>query len=142
MSPHSSGSHRIADIVQHEKLDGSGSLKSIIGVDTSHHSEETGIWNWRGKGWLVWVTSHWEVLGWGERKIGDGAVERWAVTWFAPTLFTKEGIDVYSDRREGLSEETAREVVDALKKIEVKELADMVQQDLKPVAIVLPWKEK
>jgi hypothetical protein len=143
LPPHSSGAHRVSDLVEHEKLDGSGGLKSILGADTSANSTETGIWNWRGKGALFWVTSHWEVLGWGERKIGDGEeVERWVVTWFAPTLFTKEGIDIYSDRKEGLSEATARDIVEALKKIEAKDVAEMVEKDIKPVAIVLPWKEK
>jgi hypothetical protein len=143
MPDHSSGAHRISDLVQHEKLNGSGNLKSILGIDTSSNKDETGVWNWRGKGMLFWVTSHWEVLGWGERPTGtNGEVERWAVTWFAPTPFTKAGIDVYSDRREGLSEQTAKEVVEALKKMDVKEVAQLVQEDIKPVAIVLPWKEK
>lgn len=51
-------------------------------------------------------------------------------------------MDVYCDRREGLSEATYRGIEEALKKVEAKELADMVAKDMQPVEIKLPWIEK
>lgn len=89
------------------------------------------------------ASSHWEILGWGERprEGGDGK-ERWAVTWFAPTLFTKEGVDIYSDRKEGLSEETLGEIMAALKGCGVKAVGEMCERDMRAVEISLPWKER
>lgn len=122
------------------KKTSSGPLKTVEGIDTS---DSKGGWDWRGKSWLFFVGSHWEVLAWGEATTtndqGDDVTERWAVTWFAPTVFTKEGIDVYCDRREGLSDSTYAAILDALKKVGVKELVDMVDKDMRAVEIRLPW---
>ncbi|TDZ39680.1 hypothetical protein C8034_v011083 [Colletotrichum sidae] len=136
------GTARIDDLVEYEsnKSTPSTGVKSVKGVDTASKAGDTFAWDWRGKGWLFFVGSHWEVLGWGEKEV-NGAVERWAVTWFAPTLFTKEGVDVYCDRKEGLSEATYQEVLGALKGLEAKEVGEMVEKDMLPVEISLPWKE-
>lgn len=57
-------------------------------------------WHWKGRGWLfITGGSRWEVLGWGEYE-----GERWIVTWFEASLFTPAGLDIYSERKEGLSE--------------------------------------
>ncbi|KAF3343604.1 DUF185 domain-containing protein [Verticillium dahliae VDG2] len=94
-----------------------------------------------GAGLLFFVSSHWEVLGCGERPLPGGGVERWAVTWFAPTLFTKEGVDVYCDRSEGISEEAYAEVLAALRGLEARAVVDLVEADMRPVEIRLPWLE-
>lgn len=137
---------RIDDLVEYENRSGKGGVKSVAGVDTaSSNNNNNTSWDWRGKGLLFFVTSHWEVLGWGERPLASGAgagVERWAVTWFAPTLFTAEGLDVYCDRAEGLSAETAALVLAALKEMGVERLAAMVEKDMQPVDISLPWETK
>ncbi|KAL1877587.1 hypothetical protein VTK73DRAFT_8496 [Phialemonium thermophilum] len=146
---------RMGDQVEYEARDGKSSgVSSVVGVDTAGASApgaspSTCVWNWRGRGWLFFVTSKWEVLGWGERPLGSGAngdgeqgVERWIVTWFAPTLFTKEGVDVYSDRREGGSPELVEEILQALKTHKAKPLAEMCEKDMRPVQINLPWEEK
>ncbi|KAG6008509.1 hypothetical protein E4U21_004349 [Claviceps maximensis] len=130
---------RIDDLVEYEPTNKSGVLKCVAGVDTQAAG---GGWNWRGKGWLFFVTSHWEVLGWGENTTAEGKTERWAVTWFAPTVFTKEGVDVYSDCAEGLSEELYGRIEAALRKSEATDVADMTVKDMKPVEITLPWAEK
>ena len=99
------------------------------------------------------AASHWEVLGWGGRagvqsavgegtgastadswgdEVGDGGEEsaregRWAVTYFAKTLFTPAGIDVYSRDPGGLGDEKVEQIKEALVKSEdeaVKKLAD------------------
>lgn len=134
------GRTRIDDLVEYEPTSKTGVLKTVEGVDTQ--ASNGAGWDWRGKGWLFFVSSHWEVLGWGEETAQDGSKERWAVTWFAPTVFTKEGIDIYSDKKEGVSEGLYSKIEAALKKIEAKELVDMVGKDMQPVEIKLPWTEK
>ncbi|KAL1890611.1 hypothetical protein Sste5346_008127 [Sporothrix stenoceras] len=141
-----SGRPRNEDRVEYESNKGSGpkKIKSVEGNNVGGATGD-GTFDWRGKSWLFFVTSHWEILGWGERPLaGDkpGEVERWVVTWFAPTLFTKEGIDFYSDRREGLSAETTAALQTAIEKTAQwpAPLATLAK-DLLPVDINLPWSE-
>ena len=68
--------------------------------------------------------SHWEVLGWGSGEHVDTS-EDWVVTYFAKTLFTPAGIDLYSRRKEGLSEETTNAVRKALQGMEYKDLTKL-----------------
>ncbi|EHK15526.1 uncharacterized protein TRIVIDRAFT_38889 [Trichoderma virens Gv29-8] len=138
LPPKADGRLRIDDLVEYEPSDKDTALKSVAGIDT----QSPGGWDWRGKGWLFFVGSHWELLGWGEEALADGRTERWAVTWFAPTLFTKEGLDIYSDQREGLSEATYGKIDQALRGLDAKALVDMVAQDMRPVEIKLPWAQK
>ncbi|GAD99757.1 conserved hypothetical protein [Paecilomyces variotii No. 5] len=108
---------RLDDQVTYQTCQG-GSVKTVHGVnrpvsmphqdrDTSTNSNpEAGSWSyhWRGKGWLMIVSSRWEVLGYGSvpGAVGadctnsDGHSIDWAVTYFAKTLFTPEGIDIYA----------------------------------------------
>lgn len=135
---------RIDDKVEYESLGGDGkggSVKSVSGVDTAETAGDGSVWMWRGKRWLALLSSHWELLGWGERTLADGSTERWMVSWFAATTFTKEGLDILSDRREGPSEETAEAVLAALKALEARPVAELVAKEMLPVAINLPWKE-
>ncbi|UNI19888.1 hypothetical protein JDV02_006032 [Purpureocillium takamizusanense] len=140
MPPKADGRPRVDDLVEYEPTDKQAVRKTVQGVDTQ--ADAARGWDWRGKGWLFFVGSHWEVLGWGEETAADGARERWAVTWFAPTLFTKEGVDVYCDRREGLSEATYKRVEEALTKLGAAPVVAMVEKDMRPVEIKLPWTEK
>ncbi|KAK7746725.1 hypothetical protein SLS53_001912 [Cytospora paraplurivora] len=134
---------RVFDLVEYEKSNGKGGVKTVEGVDTTASgSGATGAWDWKGKGVLGFVTSHWEILGWGERDLGEGEKERWVVTWFAPTLFTKEGVDLYSDRKEGMSPALAGEILAALKGSAAEGVAAMVEKDMRQVEIKLPWMEK
>lgn len=135
---------RLDDLVEYEKSTGKGGVKTVEGIDTAASEQgSTGSWDWKGKGMLGFVSSHWEVLGWGERAAEEGGgTERWAVTWFAPTLFTKEGIDLYSDRKEGMSPALAGEILAGLKVLGAKEIAEMVEANMKQVEIKLPWMEK
>jgi hypothetical protein len=134
-----------------------GRLKCIAGVDTASAAGDAGAWDWRGTGLLFWVGSHWEVLGWGERAVPSGGggedgegggeggeVERWVVTWFAPTAFTAEGVDVYSDRRDGGSKDLMAEVLAQLGRVTEGKgrLGEIVARDMREVAIQLPWKER
>ncbi|KAI0970827.1 hypothetical protein F4678DRAFT_104741 [Xylaria arbuscula] len=129
------------NIVEYEKSNGKGGVKSVLGTEKPD-PKVPAAWNWRGKGWLVIASSHWEILGWGEQPLSSGqGVERWAVTWFAPTLFTEEGIDLYSDRREGLQKETADRIIETLKKLDAPKLVQLVEKKITEVSISLPWKE-
>lgn len=150
---------RLSDLVEYEALSGAGRVKRISGVDTASRAGDTAAWDWRGSGLLFFVGSHWEVLGWGEQPVaattstttsggdgdgeGPGEVERWVVTWFAPTVFTAEGLDVYSDRPGGASEGLVAEVLAELGRVtEGKgKLGEMVANDMREVAVQLPWKE-
>ncbi|KAJ1338563.1 hypothetical protein MN608_01423 [Microdochium nivale] len=136
---------KIDDLVEYEKKGGSGGLKTVAGVDTAD-AGAVAAWDWRGKGWLMIASSHWEVLGWGERPCadGEGGVERWAVTWFAATLFTKEGLDIYSDRKEGPSKETVDGIMTAFNDLEesAPRVTGLVKESMEVVHISLPWKEK
>ena len=107
---------QIGDLVEYEPTKSAKpKLKNVRGVDTVAES-----FKWRGSSWLFFVTSRWEILGWGEVLSADGkeVVERWVVTWFAATTFTKEGIDFYSDRKEGMSKETYERIVEGLNGLE------------------------
>ena len=119
-------------------------VKSVEGVNTASVARD-GTFDWRGKSWLFFVTSHWEILGWGERPVAGGKpgeVERWAVTWFAPTFFTKEGIDIYCDRREGVSAETLAAIQTAMTTtVQWPTPLATLAKGLLPVDINLPWSE-
>ncbi len=133
---------RVDDLVEYESLSGKGGVKSVAGVDTAVSAADSSVWTWRGKGWMFFLSSHWEILGWGERTLEDGRIERWLVTWFAATTFTKEGLDILSDRKEGTSEGTVKEVLAALQRLEAKPVAELCAKDMLPVAISVPWKER
>ena len=133
----SNGKLKLDDLVQYQPLN-SDSWKKVEGIDTQA-GDSTGEWNWRGKGWLIIAGSHWEVLGWGrgfaDQQSGDARGEgddeehnkgQWAVTYFAKTLFTPAGIDVYARDPAGLGEELVEEIKEALTRSEdegVKKLA-------------------
>ncbi|KAI0884549.1 uncharacterized protein GGS22DRAFT_163782 [Annulohypoxylon maeteangense] len=132
------------NLVEYEKRSGKGGVKTVVGIEKPD-PVIPGAWTWRGKGMLAIASSHWEVLGWGERPLAgvDGGVERWAVTWFAPTLFTQEGVDIYSDRKEGLSKKTADEIIQVLKELkDAPKVVELVGKHMQEVDINLPWKER
>ncbi|SPO03380.1 uncharacterized protein DNG_06063 [Cephalotrichum gorgonifer] len=136
--PPTSASHpRVTDAVRYQSK-GQRKVSTIKGIDTA--ADDTTVWDWRGSGLLKPISCRWELLGWGERTQADGTVERWAVTWFAKTLFTEEGIDVYCDRREGMSEGTAAAIRGALEGLGREELASLAKERLEAVAIDLSMK--
>jgi len=103
---------KLDDIVSYQSL-GSAKMKTVRGIDTAS-GKDSGAWDWRGKGWLMIASSHWEVLGYGDLEEG----QQWAVTYFAKTLFTPAGIDVYSRMKEGLSEAVMVGIKEALAAVE------------------------
>lgn len=120
---------RLDDLVSYQALD-SDKKKEVRGVDSP---VANGAYSWRGKGWLKIASSRWEILGWGKGAPKDssdtGAEEEssgkstqedwdWVVTYFAKTLFTPAGIDIYSRRPEGLSRQTVEGLKSALMELE------------------------
>ena len=99
---------RLDSTVSYQPLT-SDKLKTVHGVETAS-GKDTGAWDWRGKGWLMIASSHWEVLGWGDLE-GEG---QWAVTYFAKTLFTPAGIDIYAREKNGLPGEVVEGIKSAL----------------------------
>ncbi|KAG8527891.1 uncharacterized protein KY384_006807 [Bacidia gigantensis] len=116
--PSASNKDQIEDIVSYQTLS-SDKEKTVLGIDTRGAS--TGEWDWRGKGWLKIASSHWEVLGYGDLEGGG----QWAVTYFAKTLFTPAGIDVYSRSKEGVGEEILEGIKGALAKSEDSGVRDL-----------------
>lgn len=116
---------RLDDVVTYQGLN-SDSVSTVHGVDkASGGAGVTDVWDWRGKGWLMIASSHWEVLGWGQGNTAQD--EAWVVTYFAKTLFTPAGIDIYSRRAEGLKQETVGQIKKSLSEIdsaEFRTLAD------------------
>jgi len=106
---------QIDDLVEYENTPG-GKTKSVHGVDTpsvAPNGTSALAYDWRGKGLLKIAGSHWEILGYGEEANGNA----WIVTCFAKTLFTPQGIDVYSRKSEGLQEQTMDSIKAAMKEI-------------------------
>lgn len=116
---------RLDDLVTSQPLHGD-KVSSIRGVDKASGSGESrGEWDWRGKGWLMIASSHWEVLGWGEEEHNNG--NKWAVTAFAKTLFTPAGIDVYSQSRAGVLLETLEGIKSALAQVDDQDVQKMAK---------------
>ena len=111
-SPALDGTNKLDDLVSYQSLT-SDKVKTLAGIDTAN-GKDTGTWGWRGKGMLMLVSSHWEVLGYGDLE----AEQQWAVTYFSKTLFTPAGIDIYSRKKEGPSEAFLAAVKEALAGIE------------------------
>ncbi|KAI9766475.1 MAG: hypothetical protein M1839_004896 [Geoglossum umbratile] len=113
-----SNRHRLDDSISYQDLN-SDKIKTIHGIDKTSRSGNTGTWGWRGTGTLFFITSHWEVLGWGGCEDDDPETvligkecgplpiteehNDWIVTYFAKTLFTPAGIDIYSRSKDGVS---------------------------------------
>ena len=118
----------IDDLVTYQPLS-SEHKKTVRGVDkpfcvpggTVSDTEASLGYHWRGKGWLMIASSKWEILGYGNE---EGSTTEWAITYFAKTLFTPAGIDIYSRDPTGLRPETVEGIKNALAKDEdLKELA-------------------
>ena len=109
LSPSSSGLSRLDDVASYQTLS-SDKIQTIHGIDKA----SPGGWDWRGTGWLKVASSHWEILGYGELDGGD----RWAVSYFAKTMFTPAGIDVLSRKKEGVAADVLEAVKRALEELQ------------------------
>lgn len=141
LPPAAGGNPRISDLVAYQSK-GSTKVKTVSGADTAVAAAggDLTAWNWRGSGLLKPISCPWEMIGWGERVDAEGRTEKWAVTWFAKTLFTEEGLDIYTDRREGMSEELEGLILAALATVGVESLQQLVAKNMQKVAIDLAAK--
>jgi hypothetical protein len=121
LPPSPNGITKVDDLVEYQKSN-SSKIKSVHGIDTPTPGDP-GAWDWRGRGWLVIASSHWECLGFG--RVDDG--NEWVVTYFAKTLFTPAGIDVYSRRREGLEGVVVDGILGALRGLGIEEIGGLVE---------------
>ncbi len=107
-------------------------LKTVQGVNTLAQSEQQGVWDWRGSGWVKVVSNHWEILGHGCRE-GGGDAGRWIVIHTQKSFFTPAAVHVYSRSKKALPEETKEMLKAALAQLqELKGLVEdvfQVQQD-------------
>lgn len=81
----------------------------------------------RGKGWLMIASSKWQLLGYHVVPYSSPAPPEepeWVVTYFASTLFTPAGLDIYSRTSTALSDEFVKRIVEETEKVggEVAEL--------------------
>ena len=119
LSPDSSGTMRMDDLVRYQAI-GSEKVKTVHGVDTPTPGNP-GAWDWRGKGWLRIVSSHWECLGF-ETAADDNP---WLVTYFAKTPFTPAGIDIYSRSPAGLPQPLIDAILTTLQGLGVEEITQL-----------------
>ena len=121
-TPPSGGTVQFDDVVEYYAKSTSARSR-VVGVDTlivdpldsSRHSASASKpaqtrYNWRGRGWLFWVTSRWQILGCSADPSPENA-GAWAVTYFAKTLFTPEGLDLYCRSAEGLPADVVAEIL-------------------------------
>ena len=118
----SAGVQKMDDLVQYQAID-SEKIKSVHGIDAPTPGTP-GAWDWRGKGWLMIASSHWECLGFGRTDDGN----QWIVTYFDKTLFTPAGIDIYSRSKEGVTQTTIQQILDALRELGVEDIIDLVNR--------------
>lgn len=139
-----SSPQRLEDEVAYYTI-GSTKRSTVVGIDTAcgeGEGGELGAFDWRGKGWLKLVSSHWEVLGWGyvgeggehgsseERREAPAGEEeeegkeedKWMMTWFSKTVFTPAGIDVYARTKGGHAGWVVEKLREALAGMEDEEM--------------------
>ncbi|KIR74296.1 hypothetical protein I310_01898 [Cryptococcus deuterogattii CA1014] len=86
------GSKTYTSKCQNKEPSGRADDIAVKGTDTLSPASNGATFDWKGKGLLFFVHSHWEVLGYG-KDVEQGL--EWAVTYFSKTLFTPAGIDIY-----------------------------------------------
>lgn len=137
-SPGSNGCLKVRHTTKCEPLYGKGAIKSTSGTSTAvSKGDAVSGWEAKGKG-LLKASTRWEILGWGDIKDYTGAVvESWMIVWYP------SGVEIMSNRKQGLGSETSEHCVTALKTLPkaAAKLRNQVVMDLRVVEIGLPWKE-
>lgn len=128
----------LVEVVDYEKRGFRMSTPSIS-VKPNH---DLPSWKRRGKGWRKVENVQWEILGWGERQ-GPEGLERWLVIWTDSGLLSKEGVDIYCDRPEGLGEETFDEIMKSLYDVlDAPKFARFLRENLKEVEVQQPCRPR
>jgi hypothetical protein len=76
----------------------------------------------RGKGLLMIATSRWQLLGFHVSsspgaEATDAEDPEWVVTYFASTLFTPAGLDIYSRQNHGLSDKFVESLIEDIRSL-------------------------
>jgi len=116
---------QLDDIVEYRaKTDPPTSKRStVIGVDTLLAPSCPGgvgsRFKWRGKGWLMIASSRWQILGCQCQPLDSAtpgtSTPEWALTYFAKTLFTPAGMDIYARTPEGLPDVLLQAIISKAK---------------------------
>jgi hypothetical protein len=123
LPPSPSGIAQLDDLVQYQGIN-SSKIKPMRGIDMPMPGAP-GAWDWCGNGWLVIASSHWECLGCGRADDGNERV----MTYFAKTVFTSAGIDLYSRRREGLEGVVVDGILGTSRGLSIEEIGRLVEGD-------------
>jgi len=89
------------------------SPSTVAGIDRLEQGAAA-RWKWRGKGLLMIATSRWQLLGFNIHTSADSDEPEWVVTYFASTLFTPAGLDIYSRSKDGLSDQFVEGLVEGI----------------------------
>ncbi|KAF7347708.1 hypothetical protein MVEN_01528000 [Mycena venus] len=98
------------------------SPSTVKGIDRLEKGA-SGRWKWRGKGLLMIATSKWQLLGFNVSPTVQAASEpseskpndpEWVITYFASTLFTPAGLDIYSRSKDALSDEFIQGLIEEI----------------------------
>ncbi|GAA99663.1 uncharacterized protein L969DRAFT_47938 [Mixia osmundae IAM 14324] len=97
-------------------------------------------WRWRGKGFLMPITSDWQILGLHLAKEHPLPPDRdeWIVSYFQATLFSPAGLDIYA--RTGsppVDSERMDKIIKALQSVEDTTVAKLAK-DIFPISHDLP----
>ena len=80
-------------------------------LNNSSHTHNPYLWSWRGAGLIKFVSSKWEVLGYGGDDDGPHPEEdddqqhgeiQWIVSHAQKSVFTPEHVNVFTRAKEGL----------------------------------------
>ncbi|PNS17988.1 hypothetical protein CAC42_3947 [Sphaceloma murrayae] len=121
---------RLDDLATYQTLT-SDKVMTVHGLNKALDPKRRDAWGWRGRGLLMVASSHWEILGSGyeaaeSNQHGDSERGEWLVTFFAKTIVTPAGLDIYSRSKKGLNPITVQRIENELAKVdndEIKELA-------------------
>jgi hypothetical protein len=116
-----SGNTSLDDLITYQTLTSPG-LQTMRGTD-SPCPGKPGDWTWRGNGWLKFVTSNWQILGFGELE----ECGHWVVVFAQKSLLSPAVINVYTRRKDGLDEEKLRELKRRLRCLGDGKWGDLVE---------------
>lgn len=114
---------QLDDLITYQTLE-SRKSQTMHGTDTPS-AAGLGSWTWRGNGWLKFVTSQWEILGY-EALEREGKEGSWLVVLAQKSLFTPAVLNVCTRGKDGLESERLEAVKVALKGLEHEELKVLV----------------
>ncbi|KAI1634631.1 hypothetical protein F4809DRAFT_665268 [Biscogniauxia mediterranea] len=94
---------------------------------SSPSASASGVYNWRGVGWLRMVTTRWEIVGFGS-LLGSNGTDL-LVTFAQKTIFSPQSLSIYCREKPQVSDdEVIQRVSDVLKQMGNAALSDEVDR--------------